>query len=187
MASFSMSSFRIRDKNIKHMLCSENPQKVKFREYDGNQDLNVQKRYHEQQIKPPERFEEKFMELFIGYNIGLPKAPAFTRPKSSTHLRKIVSRVSTPTHNIPRKKIDDDERPTCPKDHLKNREQERAQSASVGNRPRALSAKQLDISSKRMSTPNKIGRLRYRLRAGQTESYNSVTEVKNIYGDFTKF
>jgi hypothetical protein len=76
---------------------------------------------------------------------------------------------------------------TCPKDHLKNREQERAQNASVGNRLRALSAKELDKSSKRMSTPNKIGRLRYRLRAGQTESYDSVTEVKNIYGDFTKF
>lgn len=169
------------------MLCSENPQNVKFREYDGNQDLDVQKRYHEQQIKPPERFEGKFMELFIGYNTGLPKAPAFKRPKSSTHLRKIVSRVSTPTHNIPCKKIDYEERSTCPKDRMKNEERERAQSASVGIRPRALSAKELDKSSKRMSTPNKIGRLRYRLRAGQTEIYDSVTEVKHIYGDFTKF
>ncbi|VDI71321.1 Hypothetical predicted protein [Mytilus galloprovincialis] len=186
MATFAMSSFTAREKNIKHMLSSEHPVKIQFREYDGNQDLNIQKRYHEQQIKPPERFEEKFMELFVGRNIGLPKAPAFWRPKSRTQLKKIISRVSTPTHNIPTNKIDEEDRTLCPKDRLKAEEIKRAKSASSLKRTRPLSSKELNSSCRRMTTQNKIGRLRYSLRSGQTEYYEAVTAVKTVYGDFTK-
>lgn len=188
MAMFAMTSDTARSKDVKHMLSSEYPVVVKFREYDGNQELNIQKRYHEQQLKPPGRFEEKFLELFVGHNIALPKAPAFWRPKSSKQLRKIISRVSTPTHNIPGRKVEDDpeDRELCRKDYLKSQQAKRAKSAPPLKKSRTMSAKEMALSSVRLSTQNKIGRLRYGLRAGQTEHYVAAEKVNNVYGDFTK-
>lgn len=97
--AFCTSYKDILNRNIRHIY-SGLPTEIRFRQLGFNQAIDAPKRIHEQQLRPPERFDIKFLHYHPDEGVYLPKAPAF-RSFSARYVDRVVTRLSRGTSSRP--------------------------------------------------------------------------------------
>lgn len=152
--AFSTSYRTMLDRNIRHVYSDVKPElhvpRVNIIHY-----LDPAKRFHEDQLKPYDKFTTRSMVYVPEYDIQLPRAPAF-REMGAVEIKRLVARLSRPIQ--------------CQmKDYICHKETNRQMKYMCGDCelnliPNTVSKKKLDEINERLQRPTTSCSNRIRMR-----------------------